>query len=48
MTLSITGQVPFDFAGILVIDLDTGDVVKEPTFRGDKQLEKACRLLSDH
>jgi hypothetical protein len=45
VTLTITGQVPFDFVGALVVDLDTGELVKEPVFRGEKQLEKACRLL---
>jgi len=47
VTLSVVGQVPFGFVGALVLDADTGEVVKEPTFRGDEQLEKACRLLSE-
>jgi hypothetical protein len=47
LTLRITGQVPFDFAGVLVVDLDTGELLHEPNFRGDTQLEKACRLLTD-
>lgn len=45
-TLSIIGQLPFDFAGVLVINLDTGEVVKEPQFvRGTIQLERACEIL---
>ncbi|TYL50507.1 hypothetical protein [Agromyces mariniharenae] len=47
VTLTVTGQVPFAFVGALVLDLDTNEVVKEPVLRGDKQLEKACRLLAD-
>lgn len=47
ITLTVTGQVPFNFAGALVVDLDTGEVVKEPKFRGEEQIEKACRLLTD-
>jgi len=47
VTLSITGQVPFGFAGVLVLDVDTGEVLHEPNLRGDEQLEKACRLLTD-
>lgn len=45
-TVTIIGQVPFDFAGRLVIDLDTGEVVKEPQFvRGTRQLEQVCEIL---
>ena len=47
VTLSITGQVPFGFAGVLVLDVDTGEVLHEPNLRGDEQLEKACRRLTD-
>lgn len=47
LTLSVIGQVPFAFVGILILDLDTGEVVKEPVFRGEEQLAKACRLLTD-
>lgn len=45
-TLTITGQVPFDFVGALVVDLDTGELVKEPHFRGEEQVAKACSVLS--
>lgn len=45
-TVTVTGQVPFDFVGALVFDLDAGVLVKEPRFRGEEQLAKACRLLS--
>ena len=48
LTLSVIGQVPFNFVGILVVDLNTGEVVKEPVFRGEEQLAKACRLLTDN
>jgi hypothetical protein len=47
VTLSIIGQLPFDFAGVLVLDADTGEVVREPRFRGDWQLERACDELTE-
>ena len=46
VTLSIIGQVPFAFTGVLVLDAETGEVVKEPHFRGDEQLAKACERLN--
>lgn len=44
--LSIVGQVPFGFAGVLKIDLDTGEVILEPNDRGEQQLEAACAALT--
>ena len=45
MVLSIIGQVPFDFTGILKINLDTGDVIQEPQhFTGDTT--RACAKLT--
>ena len=44
--LSIIGQVPFDFAGVLKIDLDTDEVILEPKDRSEEQLAKACRFLT--
>ena len=44
--LSIIGQVPFDFAGVLKIDLETGDVILEPRDRSEEQLAKACAFLA--
>jgi hypothetical protein len=44
--LSVIGQVPFDFAGVLKIDLETGDVILEPHDRSEKQLAKACAKLT--
>jgi Acyl-CoA dehydrogenase, C-terminal domain len=44
--LSIIGQVPFDFAGVLKIDLETGDAILEPKDRSAEQLAKACRVLT--
>lgn len=47
VTLSITGHVPGVFAGVLVIDLDTGAVIKEPQFTsGERELERICAVLS--
>lgn len=44
--LSISGQVPFDFAGVLKINLETGEAILEPRDRSAKQLAKACRALT--
>jgi hypothetical protein len=44
--LQIVGQVPFDFAGVLKIDLETGEVILEPHFRGEEQLARACEVLT--
>jgi hypothetical protein len=44
--LSITGQVPFAFAGVLKIDLETGEAILEPRDRSEKQLAKACAVLT--
>jgi hypothetical protein len=44
--LSIVGQVPFDFAGVLKIDLETGEAILEPKDRSAKQLAKACAVLT--
>jgi hypothetical protein len=44
--LSITGQVPFDFAGVLKIDLETGETILEPRDRSAEQVAKACAALT--
>jgi hypothetical protein len=45
MVLSIIGQVPFDFTGILKFNLNTGEVIQEPQhFTGDTT--KACAKLT--
>jgi hypothetical protein len=44
--LSIIGQVPFAFAGVLKIDLDTGEAILEPRDRSEEQLAKACAVLT--
>jgi hypothetical protein len=44
--LSIIGQVPFDFAGVLKIDLETGEAILEPRDRSEEQLAKACAVLT--
>lgn len=44
--LSITGQVPFFFAGVLKIDLETGETIFEPRNRSEQQLAKACAVLT--
>jgi hypothetical protein len=44
--LSITGQVPFAFAGVLKIDLETGEAILEPRDRSAEQLARACEVLT--
>ena len=44
--LSIIGQVPFDFAGVLKIDLETGDAILEPRDRSEEQIAADCGLVT--
>jgi hypothetical protein len=44
--LMITGQVPFEFSGVLKIDLETGEVIHEPRHSLEGNLEKACAALT--
>ena len=44
--LLIVGQVPFDFAGALIIDLETGEAILEPKLRDAEQLARACEVLA--
>src|SRR4051812_15079932 len=45
IVLSIIGQVPFEFAGVLKINPETEEVILEPKDRSAEQLAKACRFL---
>jgi hypothetical protein len=44
--LYLTGQVPFEFAGVLIIDLETDEAILEPRDRSEWQLERACAALT--
>jgi hypothetical protein len=44
--LSIAGQVPLAFAGVLKIDLETGEAILEPRDRSAEQIAKACAVLT--
>ena len=44
--LMIIGQVPFEFAGVLKIDLETGEAIREPQHSLEGNLEKACAALA--
>ncbi|HSK89867.1 MAG TPA: hypothetical protein VK875_01010 [Euzebyales bacterium] len=44
--LSVVGQVPFDFTGILRINLNTGEVILEPRDRSAELLQRACSALT--
>ncbi len=44
--LSIIGQVPLEFTGVLKIDLETGEVILEPHHSLEGNLEEACSALT--
>ncbi len=44
--LMIIGQVPFDFSGVLKIDLETGEAILEPQHSLEGNIEKACAALT--
>ena len=44
--LMIIGQVPFDFTGVLKINLTTGEVIHEPQHSIAGRLEEACAALT--
>ena len=46
VVLSIIGQVPFGFIGVLKIDLETGEVILEPQHSLEGQLEEICAALT--
>lgn len=44
--LMIIGQVPFDFTGVLTINLTTGEVIHEPQHGIGDRLDEACAALT--
>ena len=44
--LMIIGQVPFDFTGVLKIDLETGEAILEPQHLTGENVERACAALT--
>ena len=44
--LMIIGQVPFEFTGVLKIDLETGEAILEPKHRRGGELDEACDVLT--
>jgi hypothetical protein len=44
--LLIIGQVPFDFTGVLKINLTTGEVIREPSHDLEGRIEEACAALT--
>ena len=46
LVLSIIGQVPFGFTGVLMIDLNTGEVIHEPQHSLEGNLEEVCAALT--
>ena len=45
--LSIIGQVPFGFTGVLKIDLETGEAILEPQHSTEGNVEVACARLTN-
>jgi hypothetical protein len=46
LVLSIVGQVPFGFTGVLKLDPDTGEVIQQPQHSTAGDLAKACAALT--
>jgi hypothetical protein len=46
LVLSIVGQVPFDFTGVLKIDAETGEILQQPQHSTAGDLEEACAALT--
>lgn len=46
VVLSIIGQIPFGFNGVLKIDLETGEVILEPQHSREGDVEKVCAALT--
>jgi hypothetical protein len=44
--LSIIGQLPFDFTGVLKINLDTGEAIHEPSHDISGRIAEACAALT--
>lgn len=44
--LSLIGQLPFDFSGVLKLDLDTGEAILEPQHSLEDDLDEACAILT--
>jgi hypothetical protein len=44
--LSIIGQVPFFFTGVLKIDLETGEAILEPQHSLEDEIAEACAVLT--
>lgn len=42
----VIGQLPFDFNGVLKIDVTTGEVIHEPRAVKAGEVVKACAALS--
>jgi hypothetical protein len=44
--LLVTGQFPFSFIGVLMLDLETGEAILEPQHSLEGQIEEACAALT--
>lgn len=46
LILQIIGQLPFEFTGVLKIDLGTGEAILEPHHTTEDEVETACEVLT--
>lgn len=46
LVMSLSGQSPFDFKGVLKVDLDTGEVLHEPRRSAVDDLDELCATLT--
>ena len=44
--LSVIGQLPFQFTGVLKIDLETGEAILEPQHTIEERVDDACAVLT--
>jgi hypothetical protein len=44
--LMVIGQIPFEFTGVLKIDLETGEAILEPQHSLEEDLAEACEVLT--
>ena len=44
--LMIVGQIPFNFTGVLKIDLETGEALLEPHHTLEERVDEACETLT--
>jgi hypothetical protein len=46
IVLALIGQLPFDFTGVLKLDLETGEAILEPHHSTADEVDEACAALA--